>query len=441
MLFRSRRDDLDFMRDVDAAARRSGNRFAFILTLLSVAAVGALVVWADRAMLDEITRGDGRVVPSSRTQIIQNLEGGILAEIRVREGDIVRKGAVLVRIENTAARTTYRETRGRYLAVLARIARLEAELADRAIEFPGAVTRQAPALMTGERALFAARKSRVDTELRMASAQADQRRQEIAELRGRQTQAARTLNITREEHRITEPLVETGVMSRVTLLRLEREISTLEGDLEAVRLGVPRAKKALEEARHRRRAIAAAFRAEAQESLNRQRGELKSLEETMVAGKDRVTRTEVRSPVFGTVKDIKLSTIGGVIRPGEEIMEIVPLDDTLLVEAKIRPADIAFLRPDQPASVKITAYDYSIYGGLKSRVERISADTIEDERGDRFYRVHLRTETNALLHKGNRLPIIPGMTAAVEIQTGQKTVLDYLLKPVLKARERALRER
>ena len=275
----------------------------------------------------------------------------------------------------------------------------------------------------------------------MAKAQADQRRQEIAELRSRRKQSEKTLAITREEHRITEPLVAEGVMSKITLLRLDREISTFEGELEAARLGIPRAHKALEEARERIRAVRIAFTAEATESLNLQRAELEPLAETMSAGADRVTRTEVRSPVRGTVKDIKLSTIGGVIRPGQDIMEIVPLDDTLLIEARVRPADIAFLRPDQPAAVKITAYDYSIYGSLKSRVERISADTIEDERGDRFYRVRLRTETNSFMRNGVRLPIIPGMTATVEIMTGEKSVLDYLLKPILKAKERALRER
>ena len=441
MVSRRKRDDFEFMPDVEAAARRGASRFAFLLTALSVLAVAALVGWADRAVLDEITRGDGRVVPSSRTQIIQNLEGGILAAVQVREGDIVEKGDVLVRIENKAAQTAYRETRSRYLTLVARIARLEAELAGRAITFPKAVLEEAPAAIADQKALFVARRQRLDSEVRMAKAQADQRRQEIVELRSRRKQSEKTLAITREEHRITEPLVAEGVMSKITLLRLDREISTFEGELEAARLGIPRAHKALEEARERIRAVRIAFTAEATESLNLQRAELKPLAETMSAGADRVTRTEVRSPVRGTVKDIKLSTIGGVIRPGQDIMEIVPLDDTLLIEARVRPADIAFLRPDQPAAVKITAYDYSIYGSLKSRVERISADTIEDERGDRFYRVRLRTETNSFMRNGVRLPIIPGMTATVEIMTGEKSVLDYLLKPILKAKERALRER
>jgi adhesin transport system membrane fusion protein len=275
----------------------------------------------------------------------------------------------------------------------------------------------------------------------VATAQAEQRRQEIAELQSRRDALARTLAITREEYDITKPLVAKGVISRISLLRLERELSSIGGELDTVRLGIPRARSAMREAEQRVRGTRFAFRNQATEALNRQRGELRSVTETMAAGADRVARTEVRSPVRGTVKDIKMNTIGGVIRPGEDIMEIVPLGDTLLIEARIRPADIAFLRPQQGAAIKITAYDYSIYGGLDARVERISADTIEDDRGERFYRVYLRTVRNALEHNGAQLPIIPGMTASVEIMTGQKSVLDYLLKPILKARERALRER
>lgn len=441
MAFRTRRDDLDFMPDVEAASRRSANRFAFLLTVFVFVAVGTLLAWAAHAMLDEITRGEGRVVPSSRIQVIQNLEGGILAGIMVREGDIVEKGRVLLRIENTAAETNYRESRSRYLALLAGIARAEAELSERPISFPDAVLKEAPAAAADQRALFLTRKQQLDAETNVARAQAEQRLQEIAELRSRQKQLERTLAISREEHSITKPLVDKGVMSRVELLRLERGISSLEGEISTVHLSIPRAQSAMREAEERIRGTRLSFRNQATEVLNRQRNELQPLIETMFASKDRVSRTEVRSPVRGTVKDIMMNTVGGVIRPGENIMEIVPLDDTLLIEARIRPADIAFMRPDQAAAIKITAYDYSIYGGLDARVTRISADTIEDDRGERFYRVYLRTDKNALAHRGAQLPIIPGMTASVEILTGEKSVLDYLLKPILKARERALRER
>lgn len=435
------RDDLDFMPDVAAAARRGGNRFAFFLTLLTLAFFAAFLAWANYAVLDEVTRGDARVVPSSRVQVVQNLEGGILSAILVREGQVVGKGDVLVRIDNTVAEATFRETKSRYLALLAVVARLEAEVEDRAIEFPKDVLAQAPAAAAGQQALRRARKQQIQAELTILEAQAMQRRQEIVELKTRRATTGKTLSITREERKITGPLVKSGVMSRVTLLRLDREISALAGELEIVRQSIPRAESALKEAEERIHATVLSYRTAALADLNRQRTELQPLVETMKAGEDRVIRTEVRSPVRGTIKDIKQNTIGGIIQPGEDILEVVPLDDTLLIEARIRPADIAFLRPQQRATVKITAYDFSIYGGLKARVERISADTIQDERGDRFYRVLLRTDDNALSYQGRELPIIAGMTATVEVLTGSKTVLDYLLKPLLKARNRALRER
>jgi adhesin transport system membrane fusion protein len=238
--------------------------------------------------------------------------------------------------------------------------------------------------------------------------------------------------------------VKKGVLPRLDLIRIQRQIADLDGELATVRQTIPRLKTAAAEAEQRIEELILTHKAEVSNELNGAKVELKSMTETLFAGSDRVKRTEVRSLVRGTVKELKHNTIGGVIRPGEDIVEIVPLDDTLLIEAKIRPADIAFLHPGQKATVKITAYDFSIYGGLSADLERISADTIRDEESrddQRYYRVYLRTKTNALEHQGQELPIIPGMTATVEILTGKKSVLDYLLKPLLKAKNQALRER
>lgn len=439
---RINRDSLDFMPDAVAATHRTAARMAYILTIVTALFFAGFLYWANFATLEEVTRGEGRIIPSSRVQVVQNLEGGILAEILVKEGQTVQQGTVLVRIDKTQARASFQETRSRYLSLLASIARLRAELTGSAtIAFPAEIGRNAPQAAEDQRSLFAARRAQLDAELVVLRSQAAQRKQEIAELRSRQAQITKTLGIVREELDMTRPLVKTGVMSRVNLLRLEREISTLNGDREVARLSIPRVESALSEARERVRAKILAFRTNALEALNGQRAETQGLVETMKASKDRLIRTEVRSPVRGIVKDIKLNTIGGVIRPGQDILEIVPLGDTLLVEARIRPADIAFLGPDHSATVKITAYDYSIFGGLDAQIEQISADTIRDEQGEHFYRVLLRTKTGSLVHNGRDLPIIPGMTATVEILTGKKTVLDYLLKPLLKAKENALRER
>jgi adhesin transport system membrane fusion protein len=273
-------------------------------------------------------------------------------------------------------------------------------------------------------------------------AQQSQKQQEIAEMKGRQKQLRKSLAVAQKQLNIAKPLWEQQLYPEVDYLKLEREIITLNGDIEALQLGLPRIQQAAEEAKQRSEQRKAEFRTQALDELNRRRVELKSLQETISAGKDRVTRTDVRSPVRGTINQININTIGGVIRPGEQIMEVVPLDDTLLIEARIRPADIAFLHPGQAAMIKITAYDFSIYGGLEGVVEQISADTIQGEQEDEsFYKVKLRTKTNALTYRGAKLPIIPGMTASVDILTGQKTVLDYLLKPILKAKQNALRER
>jgi membrane fusion protein, adhesin transport system len=289
--------------------------------------------------------------------------------------------------------------------------------------------------------LFQARRQQLNAQISVLKAQASQRKQEIGEMASRRKQLKRSLQLAREELAITEPLARSGVVPRIDLLRINRQVADLEGEYNTVRLSVPRLKTAAEEAAQRIVQVQLAAKAEASDELNRVRAEFKSVRETLFAGEDRVTRTEVRSPVRGTVKEIKVNTVGGVIRPGQDIVEIVPLDDSLLVEARIRPKDIAFLRPGQESIIKVAAYDFSIYGGLKSRLEQISADTIRDEEGENFYRVYLRTERNTISHQGNELPIIPGMTATVEILTGKKTVLDYLLKPILKARQRALRER
>ncbi|MHA1151753.1 MAG: HlyD family type I secretion periplasmic adaptor subunit [Alphaproteobacteria bacterium] len=429
------------MPDVHAATRRRGQGFAYILTIMTFVFVVVMGFWADFAVLDEVTRGEGRVIPSSKTQIIQNLEGGILAEILVHEGDIVEKGDILVRIDNTAAQATYRDAQTRFYSLQATVERLMAEQMDREMALSEKILRQAPQAAADQKSLFEARRRQLKAQIGVLEAQAGQRKQEIAEVRSRRKQLERSLQLAREELAITQPLARSGVMPRIDLIRIERQVADLEGEINTIRLSIPRIQSAAKEAGQRIEEVRLSSKSAISEALNRARAELNSVTETLLAGKDRVTRTSVRSRVRGTVKEIKQNTIGGVIRPGEDIIEIVPLDDTLLIEAQIRPADIAFLRPGQEAMIKVAAYDFSIYGGLQAEVEHISADTIKDEQGENFYRVYLRTGQNSLVHQGNELPIIPGMTATIEILTGHKTVLDYILKPILKARDQALRER
>ncbi|MGF1563508.1 MAG: HlyD family type I secretion periplasmic adaptor subunit [Geminicoccaceae bacterium] len=438
---RFRRDDRDFLSGVQGADTFGPKRSAYILLVAVVSFFVVAVIWASIANLEEVTRGEGRVIPSSKVQKLQNLEGGILREILVREGQIVEQGEVLLRIDNVTAASEYAESQARYHSLLASISRLEAEIAEGPLEFPEEVLNNAPDVAAAERSLFTTRQSQLQSEVAILERQVEQRQQEVAELNSRANQLSRSLALAREELAITEPLARRQIVSKVELLRLQREVNDLDGQLEQTQLSIPRAESALSEANRRIEERFLAFRSEATKERNALATELAGLREMIGAESDRVRRTEVRSPVRGTIKQLLINTVGGVIQPGKDLIEIVPLEDTLLIEAQVRPADIAFLSPGLPATVKVTAYDFSIYGGLDGEVEGISADTITDERGESFYKVLVHTETNQLERNGEILPIIPGMTVQVDVLTGEKTVLDYILKPILKVRDNALRER
>jgi len=388
-----------FMSDVKAASMLDANPWAGATLLLLALLMAVGYRWADQAVLDVVTIGSGRVIPSSREQLIQSLEGGILAELRVREGDVVDKGQILLRIDDTRFGAPFRETGSRISALRAANARLRAEASGGTPAFPADVR---------------ADQVRVETELYRS------RRRQIEESL---SALKRSHQLAHEELQMTAPLVRKGVVSEVELLRLQRQVNDLQASLQE------RQNK---------------FQADARADLAKNEADLAAFTESNTARADQVKRTIVRSPMRGTVKNIRVTTVGGVIQAGQDIMEIVPKEDQLLIEARIKPSDVAFLRPGLPAMVKISAYDYSIYGGLDASLEHISADTIRDEKkpDDSYYKIQVRTRQSHLLDKdGTPLPIIPGMTASVEILTGHKTVLDYLLKPLLKARDSALRER
>jgi adhesin transport system membrane fusion protein len=437
-----RYDDWIDPSDLD---RRVTRRFAHILLGMVFVIVISFLIWADQAVLDEVTRGEGRVVPSGQTQVIQNLEGGILAEVLTSEGQIVEKGQVLMRIDNTVAESRLRELKQRYFSGLSTVARLEAEIAGvtdpEAIKFPDDLLQGAPDVARSELALFTIRQQQLQSQLAILQDQLSQRQQELAELRGKADNLRSSFGLAQKELDITQPLAAQGVVSKVDLLRLERQVNDLRSDINAADLARPRAEAAVEEARKRLNERVVTFKTDASQDLTKAKLELAATAEEMGANQDRVTRTEVRSPVHGTIKEIKIRTIGGVIQPGQNLVEVVPIEDTLLVEAQIRPSDIAFIRPKQAAVVKVTAYDFSTYGGLDAVVEEISADTIQNEKGEHFFRIRLRTDKNFLGTTEKPLPIIPGMTASVDILTGHKTVLEYLLAPVMRARDTALRER
>ena len=434
--------EAEFADEGALSANASIRRLGWLVSLLVILLLGGFLLWSANAPIDEVTRGDGRVIPTTRVQVIQNLEGGIVSEILVREGQIVARDTVLVRISNTVAEADLQGGRAQSAALRGAIARLEAEAGERAnADFPADLVADAPEIVEAERRLLRARAEQTEAQIAVLRDQTDQRIAEIREIEARISSLDKARSLAQAEMTIIEPLVRNGAASRLDLVRIQQRLNDIQGQLTASELSLPRARIALAEGQKRIAERRASFRSDASSELNQRRAQLAALSEKLQADRDRVTRTEVRSPVRGTIKDMKVTTVGGVIRPGQDILEIVPLEDTLLVEAQLRPADIAFVRPGQPAIVKVTAYDFSVYGGLAAELEQISADTIQDERGERWFRVRLRTAKAHLGGDEKPLPIIPGMTASVEILTGRKTVLDYLMKPILRARDRALRER
>lgn len=411
--------DFSFANNVRAAAELRTPRTSRLLLFWSLALLAAGLIWAHFAILDEVKRGNGRVVPSRQIQVVQSLEGGLVSAIPVREGEVVREGQPLMRIDDTNFASQLGEVRERRAAMAARVLRLEAEVQNRdAPTFPDDLVQSAPQAVETERDVFNARLGKIAQDIDVY-AQQEKRLSETLQLLNRE------LDLTRKLH-------AQKVIPEIEMLKLDRQATDMRGQLA--------------EARSRLANIKSAFRAQAEEDLAKSRGDLAVLEESIKSAQDKVRRTELRAPVYGIINKLNVTTIGAVVQPGANVMDIVPLDDSLLVEGRIRPQDIAFIRPDQEAIVKITAYDPTVYGSLKGKVERISADSIEDraergEKGETFYRVMVRTDKNHLGTAERPLPIIPGMVATVEILTGEKSVLDYLLKPARMLRDEALRER
>ncbi|PMR67543.1 hemolysin D [Halomonas heilongjiangensis] len=373
----------------------SHHRASHPILWVSLLVLGVFVAWAAWAEIDEVTRGEGRVVPLTRMQTIQSLEGGILAELLVRRGERVEVGQILVRLDDTRFRSAYLETVSQIAVLRVASARLEAEVLEQErIDFPAEFDPKGE-LVRSEQALFRARRDR---------------------LREAERSIGEEIRLVRRQLDLVEPLVQRRSVSEMEALKLGQAIASLGGRLAELRN---------------------TYVQDAYAELSAKQAELSTLEQILLQRSDQLQRTEIHSPVRGRVNDIQVNTRGGVIQPGEPIMEIIPIEDQLLIEARVRPQDVAFVAPGMPASVKVTAYDYTIYGDLEGQVEQISEDTIEEEtpRGkEAFYEVLIRTERAYLERNGEMLPIRPGMVAQVDIQTGKRTLLSYLLKPIIKAR-------
>lgn len=433
--------DLQYMSSLsEAVLQKSPKKSRYILWLVAIA-LGWFVIWADNAQLDELTRGEGKIIPSHQLQIIQNLEGGILSEILVEEGDIVEKGQVVLKINNTNFTSSFKESKLRQNELKAKFLRLDAEAHDKSFVYNKKQNKDLLKQISYEKSLYESNQEQLKSAIKTAQEQINQKKQEVKELYAKIKQQQAALKLIKEEVQLTMPLVKKGLVPQVEFLKLKRELNGLKGELESSRLAIPRLQSQISESTSKISEIKLEYKNRAKKEFNEVAAEISRISETNTALDDKVKRTLVRSPVNGTVQQLLINTIGGVIQPGMDLIEVVPAQDNLLVEAKIKPSDIAFLRPQLEAMVKFSAYDFAIHGGLKGKLSHISADTITDDKGESYYQVRIKTEKNYLGNKSKPLPIMVGMTASVDIITGKKTVLDYLLKPILKAKQSAMRER
>ncbi|WED29851.1 HlyD family type I secretion periplasmic adaptor subunit [Vibrio sp. DW001] len=451
--------ELDYVDDKTAALLLNTPSSARILLWVMVLFFIAAIVWASWAQLDKVTVGQGKVIPSSQLQVVQNLEGGLVKSLLVREGESVVEGQQLILIDDTRFRSDFREREQQVSNLTASVLQLSASITSVQIQeefdnsnwedsvtidfdklaFPPIITELRPLLAKRQRAEYRQDLDNLNNKLSVIDQQVKQKEQELIELRARAKNLQTSYNFAKRELDITKPLADEGVVPKIELLKLQRQLNDTRRELTSTQLKIPSLTSSVRESMLGRIDAALKFRSEQQEKLNQAQDKLSALTESTIGLEDKVNRTVVVSPITGTIKKLHINTVGGVIQPGMDLVEIVPTEDTLLVEAKIAPQDIAFLRPGLPAIVKFSAYDFTRYGGLEGTLEHISADTIQDEEGNSFYMVKIRTDDHKFGTEAG-LPIIPGMTTSVDIITGKRTVLDYLLKPILTAQKTALRE-
>lgn len=433
-------------RSDEAFVNRPGGsdagRGLWLLLLAVIAIILGFIVWAALFEIEEVTRASGRVVPSTQVQSVQAPEGGVVASIDVREGDVVAPGQVLFQIDDTSVQSTLGELEQRFQALLAERTRLRAEAsAAETLDFPQDQVLN-PRVVEAEQAIFASRRAQLALELDVLRDRLAQRQAEANELRAQQARLLSVVEPLRREVEISEGLFNVGTLSEIEILRLRGALAEIDGDLLVLAASQERARASVSEIETQMVSAQSAYSLAAQERLSIVIGDLAVVEETLTAARDRVSRAALRAPVRGTVNRITVTNVGSVVQPGTVVAEIVPLDDSLLIEAQVSPRDVAFVRVGAPASVKITAYDYLRYGDLPARVERIGADALQSEEGTTFFQVMLRTDEFSLASDdGEALAISPGMVASIDIQSGRKTVLDYLIQPIVRAQYEALRER
>jgi len=434
-------NDYEFMRSLSSAILEQSPKSMSRIIFLWLITVGLAIFWASIAEVDEIVRGNGEIVPSGNNQIIQNLEGGIVREIMVQAGDKVIKNQVLLSIDNLKSQATLETNRIKSLELEAKIIRLTAEAGNKEFSPTVEQIKKMPKLIGRERSLFETAINQLKSQQSILQEQLKQRQSELKETRIKLNYIKDSRRLIKEEVQMTAPMVKKGVKSKVEFLKLQREESSIEEHYQSLLVSIPRLQSAILEAQGKLTEPLHTLQRKAKKELNEVISELERIDAGLTAFADQVRRTQVRSPINGVIQMLNVHTVGGVIQPGQDLIEIVPSDDVLWVEAKIKPADIAFIFPGQEVKIKFSAYDFAIYGGLDGEVANISADTTTDDKDNTFYTIHIKTKQNYLAKDDKKLKIISGMTVSVDILTGKKTVLDYILKPILRAKQYTFTER
>lgn len=417
------------------------------------------LIWAYFSELDQVTSGMGKVIPSSQIQVVQSVDGGVLEKWFVQEGMQVTQNQPIASIDDTRFRSDFAEQKQQVDSLRANIIRLRAELTSvlvgdssdwkqqiqinkQLLVYPDDLNASAPDMVNEQQEEYSGRLDNLINQLAIQEQKIQQREQEIAELISKISTLNISYGLAQKELDVTRPLAEKEIVSKIELFQIERSVNELSGQLNAMRLLTPQLRSALQESILNRRETALVYRSELRSKLNEMQNRLSRINESQVGAQDKLTKALILSPVVGTIKTIYINTLGGVVKPGETLAEIVPTEDKLMVEARIRPQDIGFIYPGLPAVVKITAYDFTRYGGLTGKVEHISADTTVDDEGNSFYLIRVRTDASSIKNKYNEdMPIIPGMMTNVDVITGKRTILDYILNPILRANELALREK
>ncbi|QKJ27295.1 HlyD family type I secretion periplasmic adaptor subunit [Aliarcobacter cibarius] len=435
-------DDYEFMNSLNSAIlEKNPKKFKLILWFWIIT-VFTFIIWASIAEIDEIVRGEGKVISFDENKMIQNLEGGIIEEIFVKDGDIVKKGDILLRIDNQKSVADYESTNKKLLELKAKINRLKAEIEDKNYVVDIYSTEEFKHYENLELNLYELNKNRLNSEISVLDEQLKQKINDLSSTRSSINYLSSEYSFVIEEQKILEPLVVKKLKPQSELLRVKKEANNIQMQLSSARISIPKIESSITEIKNKINEAKENFKKTAQEQLNESSAEFERINASIGSLKDKVFRTNVYSPDDGIVQKVFFNTIGGVIKPGDNLVEIVPTGKHLLIQTKIKPSDIAFIHYNQKAQVKFTAYDYAIYGGLEGKVVKISPDTEMDEtKKESFYNINVQTEDNYLKKGEQKLPIIPGMVVNVDILTGKKTVFDYIMKPIFKAKQYTFTER